>query len=90
MFFRTVLPLEGVVGFEPTIMELQSIALPLGYTPIMERVVGFEPASSAWKAEVLPLNDTRMVEMTRVELVSNKNSTYNFIHMLDCNYYLTG
>ena len=30
---RTDFPMEGLVGFEPTIRELQSRALPLGYRP---------------------------------------------------------
>ena len=30
---RTDFPMEGLVGFEPTIRELQSHALPLGYRP---------------------------------------------------------
>ncbi len=31
---RTDFPMEGPVGFEPTIRELQSHALPLGYEPM--------------------------------------------------------
>ena len=31
---RVTINLEGLVGFEPTIRELQSHALPLGYRPI--------------------------------------------------------
>ena len=39
--------LEGLVGFEPTIRELQSHALPLGYgAKKMERATRFELATS--------------------------------------------
>ncbi len=34
----------GVVGIEPTSMVLETIVLPLNYTPIMEGA-GFEPAN---------------------------------------------
>ena len=31
--------MEGLVGFEPTIGELQSHALPLGYRPITRKII---------------------------------------------------
>lgn len=37
-YFIIYINLEGVVGFEPTLIELQSIALPLGYTPIRKQI----------------------------------------------------
>ena len=33
--------MEGLVGFEPTIRELQSHALPLGYRPIKSKLILF-------------------------------------------------
>ena len=48
-----------MVGFEPTITESNSAALPLGYTPIgvMDAPAGFEPAFTDPKSVVLPLDE---------------------------------
>ena len=46
-----VLPLNyfritGLAGFEPAITEPKSVALPLGYSPIIGRLMGFEPTTA--------------------------------------------
>ena len=52
------LGVERVVGFEPTIAESESAALPLGYTPMLAHAVGFEPTISGSTIRCLvPLGD---------------------------------
>ena len=44
MTLQNSLKVEVTPGFEPGIMVLQTMALPLGYVTILARVAGFEPA----------------------------------------------
>ena len=50
-----IILIADVAGFEPTMRESKSRALPLGDTS-MKHDSGFEPPTDAWKAPMLPLH----------------------------------
>ena len=57
--------LAGAAGFEPTIPESKSGALPLGYTPILVTRAGFEPVVAAVKGRCPIQLDERAIGRER-------------------------